>query len=197
MDAPLNVSQAIVELPFDDDQVVNVLSIDGVNFHITIKAVKFSKTLVNLVSDAGIENAIPLPNEYATATNLANFITLMNYYAENQPALDKHTYGGDDRDVINTNLCDYDKEWVCMEPGLKYDDEWPQANYDKLAELVQVADYLEATEVMNTIAQALSEKLRNKTEADYMRIFGIKPEQMPTAEERANIEKQYSFLKAD
>jgi len=197
MDAQLNVSQAITALPFDDDQVVNVLSADGVNFYPTIKAVKFSKTLVNLVADAGIENPIPLQNEYSTAANLSSFIKLMTYYAENQPAIDKHTYGGDDKDVINTNLCDFDKEWVCMEPGLKFDDEWPQSNYDKLAELVQVSDYLDSFEVMNTVAQALSEKLRNKTEADYIRIFGIKPEEMPTAEERAEIEKQYSFLKAD
>lgn len=197
MDVPLNVSQQIVELPFDNDQLVNVVSFDGVLFPITIKAAKFSKTLVNLIADAGIEHAIPLPNEYATAANLTVFIDLMNYYAENPPALDKHTYGGDDRDVITTTLCDFDKEWVCTGTDLKYDDEWPQSNYDRLAELVQVADYLEATEVMNTITQALSDHLRNKTEAEYIKIFGIKPEEMPTPEERAEIEKQYSFLKAD
>lgn len=184
-------------LGYENEDVFTVVTCDGQTFKVTVGAARYSKTLRDLLKDTDISAkdkdgnvaAIPLPSVYAD--QFAKILLFLNEYSANPPFEDKHTYGGEDREVLNTKLTDFDKAWV------EYDGEWPQNRLDTLAHLMTAADFLDTREVLNVIAQTIADKIRDKTEAEFIKIFNIKPEQLPTAEERAIIEKKYAFLKSD
>lgn len=177
------------ELPYDEDQIVQVLANDGAEFQITIAAARYSKTLRDLIKDANADTGIPLPG--ITSTDMPRLIEFMKHYSKNPPADDKHTYGGEDKEVIDTKLTDFDKTWA------DYDNDWTQADFDRLAYCLLGADFLDSREIINVIAQVMADKIVNKTEPELVTLFNIQKEDMPTDEERVELEKNYAFLKSE
>jgi len=172
-------------LPYAETDIVT-LSANEVEFKLPIAAVRYSKTLRELVVDAGINNVIPLDMD---PTHLKPLVDFMIHYAENPPAEDKHTYSGEDREVIETKLTDFDKEWV------GYGGDWTQEHFDKLAYYMIAADYLDAIEILDVIAQTMADKTLDKTQEEIKILFHIKEGEGPTPEETKEIEAKYAFLK--
>lgn len=178
-------------LDYDDNEQVTITSYDGQDFTITIGAARYSKTLRSLIQDAGIENPIPLPNENATGAVLTRLVAFMNHYADNPRTEDPNTYSGEDREVTNTKLSDFDKTWI------SYDSVWTQQDYDFASTCLEAVDYLDARDILHVLTQVMCDKLTNRTPEELIALFKMRPEDLPTAEERAEIEKRYAFLKAD
>jgi S-phase kinase-associated protein 1 len=177
------------ELPdVKETDVIKVISSDGVSYETTVAGARYSETLRNLIKDAGIDNAFPVPN---VSEHLAPLIVFMNHYSTNPPSADKHTYGGEDREVLDTTLTDFDKEWV------DYDAEWDQDHFDTLANYMIAADYLHIREVLDVIAQAMADKTKDMSQEELIKLFNIQESDLPTPDERAEIEKKYAFLKSD
>lgn len=65
-----------------DNDTVFLISQEGVEFKINVKAAKLSKTIGSLIKDAGTDAPIPLPN--VTAPILEKVVTFLNYHSENQ-----------------------------------------------------------------------------------------------------------------
>jgi len=185
------------ELDYDNADKFEVTTSDDITFTLTVGAARYSRTLRNLIKGVGINqkdkdgNVVPVPLVGVEAAQFSKILPLLTEYGANPPVEDKHTYGGEDREVLNTKLTDFDKSWV------GYDGDWSKDRLDELAYLLTAADWLDAREVMDVVAQTMAEKLKDKTVADLIALFALKPEQLPTPEERAIIEKKYAFLKSD
>jgi len=172
-----------------ETDILKITSSDGVVYELTVAGARYSSTLRDNIKDSGISGILPLPN--TTSENLKPLIEFMTHYSTNPPAVDKHTYGGEDREVLDTTLTDFDKEWI------NYNSEWDQAHFDTLANLMIAADYLNIREVLDVIAQGMADKTKDMSQEDLIKLFNIQESDLPTPDERAEIEKKYAFLKSD
>jgi hypothetical protein len=198
MDVSLDMTnlqqQKMVELPCENDEIVKIVSTDGVPLTLTVGAARYSATLRTMIIDAGrsvLTTPLELTNEHTQANVLQKLFDFMEYYALNPLTEDPNTYSGEDKEVTNTKLSDFDKNW------LNYDSTWTAETYNFWEVAFQACDYLALFEIINVVCQAFADKLHDKTEAEIVELFGVTPDEMPTPEERSEIEKQHAFLKTD
>lgn len=192
-----------------NDQEIEICYYDQV-YKLPLSAVRYSVTWRNIIKDTGLDAYLLDPNDpkkklaQLPAVNPINELThekarpffeatfdLMKLYAQNPPAQDKHEFGGEDYEVLNTKLTDDDKKWA------NYDKEYDQNDLDRIAYIVQISDHLEAPEILNTCCQIIADKTQNASEAELIAKFKLTPEQIPTEAERKELEEKYAFLKAE
>lgn len=178
-----------------DDQIVKVTYYDT-TYDVPLGAIRYSVTWRNLIKDAGIEGLVAT-NPIAELTPdeakpfFEAFLDLLQLYYKEPPEVDRHRFGGEDHEVLDTKLSRVDKEWS------NYDKEFGQDDLDRIANVVQFADHLDAREVLNTCCQIAADKLMNKSEEELIKIFNLQPDQIPTEEERKLLQEKYAFLKVD
>lgn len=192
-----------------DDQEIRIRYYNTL-YTLPLGAVRYSITWRNLIKDTGLEEYIPDPknpekvlvelpavNPIAELTPeqaepyFADMLDLMRLYAKNHPVADRHEFGGEDHEVLNTELSEDDKTWS------KYTKEYDQTDLDRMAYVVQMSDHLEVKEVLNTCCQILADKTQNESEESLIKKFKLRPEQIPTEAERKELEEKYAFLKAE
>lgn len=192
-----------------DDQEIQICYYDRV-YTLPLGAVRYSVTWRNLIKDTGLDEYIPDPDNpdkklvQLQAVNPISELTaeqarpvfesmleLMKLYAKNPPDADRHTFGGEDHEVLDTKLSEDDKKWA------NYDKEYDQMDIDRIANVVQFSDYLEVKEVLNTCCQIAADKTQNLSEEELIKKFNLTKEQIPTETERKELEEKYAFLKAE
>lgn len=192
-----------------DDQEIQIRYYDTV-YTLPLGAVRYSITWRNLIKDTGLDNFIPDPenpekeivqleamnpiSEFTpeqTKPLFEDMLALLRLYAKNPPDCDRHTFGGEDHEVLDTKLSEDDKKWA------NYDKEYDSTDLDRMATIVQISDHLDVKEVLNTCCQIVADKLQNDSEEELIKKFKLTKEQLPTEAERKELEEKYAFLKAD
>lgn len=191
---------------FSNNQEIQITYYNKI-YKLPLGAVRYSTVWRNLIKDTGICNFIPNNNEIVNQIPVhnpiveltpeqvrpyfENLLDILKLYYLNPFEPDRHTFGGEDHEIINTKLSAIDKKWS------EYDKEYNQNDYDRIACILLICDYLGITELLHTCCQILADKLQNLSEEEIIKVFKLKEDQLPTDAQRKEIEEKYAFLKGD
>jgi hypothetical protein len=192
-----------------DNQELQISYYDTV-YNLPLGAVRYSVTWRNLIKDLGLDSYVPDPQDSTKIVSklpalnpiieltpeqaqpfFEDTIKLMRLYYQNPPTPDRHRYGGEDHEVLNTKLSQVDIEWA------NYDKVYDQTDLNRIANVIQFADHLDTKEILMTCCQIASDKLQNLSEAQLIEAFKLTKEQLPTDDERRQLEEKYAFLKTE
>lgn len=149
----------------DDDQVTLVSS-DGQQFLLQVKAAKLSKTIENLIEDAGVEAPIPLPN--VTGKILNKVAEYCKYHIEN-PDIQKQEE--DDKVEKRTDdICSWDQEFC-------------QVDQPTLFELILASNYLDIPGLLDLTCKTVANMIKGKTPEQIRQTFGLQNDFTPEEEE--------------
>lgn len=154
-------------------QKVKLLSSDTQQFEVDEEVAFLSQTVKNLVEDAGMEDAIPLPN--VSGRILAKVIEYSKYHveAEKKGADDKPSKSDDD---IKT----WDNEFVKVDQATLFD-------------LILAANYLNIKGLLDLTCQTVAQMIKGKTPEEIRKTFNIKNDFTPEEEEQVRRETIWSF----
>ena len=153
-----------------DNDIVTIISQDGQEFQIVVKASKMSGTIKDLIDDAGTLNPIPLPN--ITGKTLAKVIEYCKYHTEHptvEGAKDeKHT-----NDII------------------PWDMEFCKVDQPTLFELILAANFLDIKDLLDLTCKTVANMIKGKTPEEIRRTFNIKNDFTPEEEEQVKKENEW------
>ena len=157
-----------------DDELVTITSHDGDNFAIEVGIAKLSNTLKHLIDEAGIENAIPLPN--ISTPILTGVIKYLTHHYNNTgsiPATD-HTHKG------LKDICEWDKNFCPTDLITLYD-------------LILAANYLDIAELLHLSAKTLVNSKIHGFSTEEMRenLGGLVDDFTPEQKEEIRIENEW------
>jgi len=148
-----------------DDDYVTLQSQDHQEFKVEVGVVKMSKTIENLIEDAGVDLPIPLPN--VNGKILGKIIHYCKHHTEN-PDLDNK-----DEDVSSGT-------YVISE----WDQEFCQVDHPTLFELILAANYLDIQSLLDVTCKTVAKIIRGKTPEEIRKIFNIVNDFTPEEEDQ-------------
>jgi S-phase kinase-associated protein 1 len=159
----------------DDDQCV-LQSQDGQDFKVVVKVAKMSDTIKNLIEDAGVEGAIPLPN--VTGKILGKVIEYCVYHTEHPDPVAKEEGVKEDKrtdDIIGWDL------------------EFCKVDQPTLFELILAANYLDIKSLLDVCCKTVANMIKGKTPEEIRKTFNIKNDFTPEEEEQVKKENEVRF----
>lgn len=127
----------------DDDQVV-LQSQDGRDFRVTVAVAKMSDTIKNLIEDAGIEMAIPLPN--VTGNILGKVVEYCKHHTENPTPVAKEGGVGDEEKRTD-NIIGWDLDYC-------------KVDQPTLFELILAANYLDIKGLLDLTCKTVANMIK-------------------------------------
>jgi S-phase kinase-associated protein 1 len=151
----------------DSDDILTLQSADGQNFQVQVKVAKMSETIKNLIDDAGIESAIPLPN--VSAKTLTKIVEYCKYHAE-QPKKDEKE--GEEE------ICSWDLDYCKVDQTTLFD-------------LILAANYLDIKELLSLTCKTVANMIKGKTPEEIKKLFNITRDFTPEEEEQVRKENEW------
>ena len=155
-----------------DDDVVTLQSQDGQDFQVEVKVAKMSGTLKDLIDDAGVENAVPLPN--VTGKILSKVVDYCKHHTEHPNAV-----GEDKKDEKRTDDI------------IPWDLEFCKVDQPTLFELILAANYLDIKELLDLTCKTVANMIKGKTPEEIRKTFNIKNDFTPEEEEQVRKENEW------
>lgn len=153
----------------DSNNQVKLRSKDGQEFEIEVKAAKMSMTVKNLIEDAGIDNAIPLPN--VTGKILSKTVEFCKHHM-NDPKLS-------DKEERAKEILPWDKDFCNVDQTTLFD-------------LILAANYLDIKPLLNLTCKTIAGMISGKTPEEIRKEFNIKNDF--SKDEEAQILKENEWL---
>jgi S-phase kinase-associated protein 1 len=153
---------------------VTLQSQDGQDFVVEINVAKMSATIGNLIEDAGIANAIPLPN--VTSKILTKVVVeYCKYHIENPTAVT-------DAVAVDVKRTDDISGW---------DLEFCKVEQATLFELILAANYLDIKDLLDLTCKTVANMIKGKTPEEIRKTFNIKNDFTPEEEEQVRKENEW------
>jgi S-phase kinase-associated protein 1 len=150
---------------------VTLQSQDGEEFKVLIKCATMSETIKNLIEDAGVNDAIPLPN--VTGKILNKVIEYCNYHTENPtPQQEK------EKDEKDTTITGWDLDFC-------------KVDQPTLFELILAANYLDVKPLLDLTCKSVANMIKGKTPDEIRKTFNIKNDFTPEEEEQVRRENEW------
>ena len=140
---------------------VTLMTVDGETFTVEQEVAEKSKTIKNLIEDAGLDNPIPLPN--VSGSILKMIVTYAMYH-------NTHT----ESDESKT----WDSEFFTMEQS-------------ELFAIILAANYLDYPELLDASCQSVANMIKGKTPEEIRAVFNIVSDFSPTELEAARAENSF------
>jgi len=155
------------------DDKVTLQSLDGEEYEVEVRVAKMSETIKNLIEDAGIESAIPLPN--ITGKILAKVVEYCKYHVDHPtpvPEGKKDEKKTDDIIPWDVAFCSSVDQYTV---------------YD----LILAANYLDIKELLDMTCKTVANMVKGKTPAELREIFKIENDFTPEEEEQVRKENEW------
>lgn len=156
-----------------DEEILTLQSLDGQEFKVQVGIAKQSETIKNLIDDAGIESAIPLPN--VTGKTLVKVVEYCKYHAEH-PTLPKKE--GEDEDEKKNEICGWDADFAKMDKP-------------ELFDLILAANYLDVKPLLLMTCQTVANMIKGKTPEEIKKEFNVTRDFTPEEEEQVRKENEW------
>ena len=140
---------------------VTLLTVDGATFTVEQEVAEKSKTVKNLIEDAGTDNPIPLPN--VTGPVLKKIVAYAEYH---------HSHSEGDETQA------WDQQFFTMEQS-------------DLFELILAANYLDYPELLDRSCQTVADMIKGKTPEEIRTLFNIKCDFSSEELEQARAENSF------
>ena len=160
----------LMELPYEDDEVVRLTTSDDIEYTTTIGAVKGSETVRNLLGDCDLENAIPLPN--VTGEILEVVLQYLNWHFENPTPVTEDDAAPRVTSEWDTQFCADQHQAV-------------------LFELILAANYLDIPNLLDLTCKAVAAMIKGKDTVEIRATFNIKNDFTPAEEEQVRKENEW------
>ena len=156
----------------DDDQVT-LQSQDGRDFRVMVKVARMSETVKNLIEDAGVDMAIPLPN--VTGKILEKVVEYCKYHTEHPDAVSEEKKEDEKRtdDIIGWDL------------------DLMKVDQPTLFEVILAANYLDIKGLLDLSCKTVANMIKGKTPAEIRATFSIKNDFTPEEEEQVRKENEW------
>lgn len=157
----------------DDDQVT-LQSQDGQDFKVEVRVANTSKTVKNLIEDAGVDNPIPLPN--VNGKILSKVVEYAKYHVEN-PAMEN----GKDNNSENpdSEVDEWDKNFLKVDQSTLFD-------------LILAANYLDMADLLDLTCKTVANMIKGKTSDEIRKTFNITNDFSPEEEEQVRKENEWA-----
>ncbi|XP_016491574.1 SKP1-like protein 11 [Nicotiana tabacum] len=158
-------------IPATENKVLILKSSDGDEFQLEESIAIGSVTIKNMVEDDCASNTIPLPNVDTEA--LVKIIEYLKKHAE--------ISGSDEEEEIKkTKIKDFDKEFVSVK-------------MQKLFNIILAANFLDIKALLDLCAQAIADKIKNKSHVAVRKIFNVECDYTKEEEEAVRKENAWAF----
>lgn len=157
-----------------DDEQVTLMSSDGQVFTLSVIVAKQSETVKNLIEDAGIENAIPLPNIKGDV--LKRVVEYCVWHHEH-PQLKTEEKKDEKR---TDDIVGWDMEFCKL------------MKQEELFELILAANYLDIKELLDLTCKTVANMIKGKTPDEIRKTFNIKNDFTPEEEEQVRKENEWA-----
>lgn len=169
------------ELPFDDHEVVRIMSSDDVVFESTVGVVKQAATIRNLIADCDLQHPVPLPN--VDARIMSKVLEFLQYHAEHPTV---GAVGGADGGAAGAAVA------APENPNTAWNKGWcAQHPQNELFELILAANYLDIEELLDATCTAVAGMMKGKTTEELRATFNIKNDFTPEEEEQIRKENAW------
>lgn len=155
----------------DDDQVT-LESQDNVPFKVFVNVARMSDTIKNLIEDAGVEMAIPLPN--VTGKVLGKVVEYCKYHTEHPTVVAEATK----EEKRTDDIIDWDKTFCNIQQA-------------ELFELILAANYLDIKGLLDLTCKTVANMIKGKTPEEIRAKFGIK--EAFTADEERQVREENAW----
>lgn len=145
-----------------DTDVVTINTADGQDFQVEVKVARMSVTLKDLIEDAGIANAVPVPN--VDGQTFQKVIEYCKYHTENptpipESPLEKRT----------DDISDWDQKFCNVEQ-------------DVLFQLILASNYLDVAPLLDVCCKTVANSIKGKKPEEIRKQFNIKNDFTPEEE---------------
>jgi len=145
--------QANMDHP-NDDEKITLQANDGQSFTVPLAEAKMSETVKNLIEDAGVANAIPLPN--INGPVLAKVVEYCRYHNEHPAVMSE------------------DKDSKRTDDIIAWDVEFCNVPQPLLFELILAANYLDIKSLLDVTCKTVANMIKGKTPEEIRKTFNIK-----------------------
>jgi S-phase kinase-associated protein 1 len=159
-----------------DDGQVTLQSQDGQDFGVDVKVAKMSETIKNLIEDAGVSNAIPLPN--VTGKILNKVVKYCEYHTANPAAVVETATEEKNPERRTDDISSWDLEFARVDQAT-------------LFELILAANYLDIKDLLDLTCKTVANMIKGKTPEDIRRIFNIVNDFTQEEEEQVKRENEW------
>lgn len=157
------------------EDMVTLQSQDGMDVTIARKVAELSKTVKNLIDDAGIEDPIPLPN--VEGNILLKVVEYMKHYTENPVVESK-----DEKADKTTDISGWDLEYC-------------QIDQPTLFKVILASNYLDIEPLLNLTCRSVANLIKGKTPEEIRKTFNITDSF--THEEEAQVRAENQWLEQE
>jgi S-phase kinase-associated protein 1 len=156
--------------------MVTLLSNDGAEFEVLVDVAKMSETIRNLMEDAGIEQAIPLPN--VNGDVLKSVIDYCTYHYEHPQAISADAEKVQDAERRTDDIIPWDLDFC-------------KVTHDRLFQYILAANYLDIKPFLDLGCKTVANMIKGKTPEEIRKTFGIKDDFTPEEEEQVRRENEW------
>jgi len=144
-----------------DNELVTLVSSDGVEFKIEYKDIKMAKTVQQLVEDIGTDSPIPLME---VKGNILEKVVEYCKHHSNKPDSD-----GDD----------------------PWDNEFMDVDQNTLFELILASNYMDISSLLELTCQKVADMIKGKTTEEIRTMFDIEDDFTPEEKEKIKNENEW------
>ncbi|XP_054785418.1 SKP1-like protein 1 [Prosopis cineraria] len=162
---------------------VTLVSSDGHEFEVAIKAATQSTLIKNMLDDLGVSDKIPLYN--VNSVTLAKVMEYCQKHADHDEAAKTET----DIAVIGAGAAN----GVAMEELKQWDAEFLKVENQLLFDIILAANYMEIAGLLDSSCQAVADMIKGKSPEEIRRTFNIKNDFTPEEEEQNRRDCQWAF----
>nr|XP_009607248.3 SKP1-like protein 11 [Nicotiana tomentosiformis] len=158
--------------PATENKVLILKSNDGDEFQLEESIAIGSVTIKNMVEDDCASNIIPLPN--VDTETLIKTIEYLKKHAE--------ISGSDEEEeeIKKTKIKDFDKEFVSVK-------------MQKLFNIILAANFLDIKPLLDLCAQAIADKIKNKSHVAVRKIFNVECDYTKEEEDAIRKDNEWAF----
>jgi len=153
------------------EDMVTLQSQDGMDVTVARKVAELSKTVKNLIDDAGIEDPIPLPN--VEGNILLKVVEYMKHYTENPVVESK-----DEKADKTTDISGWDLEYC-------------QLDQPTLFKVILASNYLDIEPLLNLTCKSVASLIRGRTPSEIKATFNITGDFSEAEEKQVREENQW------
>ncbi|XP_028806986.1 SKP1-like protein 11 [Neltuma alba] len=158
-------------------KTITVVSSDGDEFEMTMKAAEQSKLITHMLDEFGVSDKVPLYN--VNSETMAKVMEYCKKHADHEAA--KEEDGGA---AIGAGGEEELKKW---------DDEFLKVENGLLFNIILAANYLEIKSLLDSSCQAVADMIKGKTPEQIRQIFNIKNDFTPEEEAKLRSENEWAF----